>query len=110
ISAALGVNYEHPSGFYTNFTLSNTGGQESELQNLSIHNLAALTIDNPRAGYRSDHYEIYLYATNLFDDEFVTQQNLRAVNAGTGGVDNVPNPFFNISDPQIVGLSLLFRL
>lgn len=109
-TASAGFSYEHRSGLYTSWTMSYTDDAFSRVENLRSDRTDDFLLLNARAGYRADRYEVYVYATNLLDEEFVLENDRFAVDLDTGAVNAVDFPTYNISDPQIIGASLIFNL
>ncbi|MEM7280501.1 MAG: TonB-dependent receptor [Pseudomonadota bacterium] len=50
-SASGGFNYEHESGFYTNWTISYNGSQYSDVTNLPVDQVGGYAIVNSRIGW-----------------------------------------------------------
>ncbi|MEO1079691.1 MAG: TonB-dependent receptor [Pseudomonadota bacterium] len=109
-TASAGFSYEHRTGLYTSWTISYTGEAFSDVENLGTDTTDDFFLLNARAGYRADRFEVYVFATNLLDEEFLLENDRFAVDLDTGEVNAVGVPSYNISDPQIIGASLVFEL
>ncbi|MEM6826637.1 MAG: TonB-dependent receptor [Pseudomonadota bacterium] len=109
VTASGGFNYEHQSGFYISGSGSYTGETFSDVANLDANRNEDYFLVNARAGYRTGPVDVYVFANNLFDEEFVTRRDFAAVNTGTGGIDVRPNARFQISQPRIAGLGVQAR-
>ncbi|MEM6741289.1 MAG: TonB-dependent receptor [Pseudomonadota bacterium] len=100
VTAALGVSYTDPSGFFVSGTASYTG---SYFSTGSIDNDPALEVDaftrvDVQAGYAFDGGRVVFYADNLFDSDHVTS----LVNRGFGS-----DPIEAIvSEPRRFGVEL----
>ena len=106
VTAAAGFNYEHDSGFYTSWSASYRGSQESDVTNLAVNAVGSYTLVNARLGYRADRWTIYAFANNLFDERFTTRKEFTRVNTASGAVTTVPNARFQINEPRIAGLAI----
>ncbi|MEM6914514.1 MAG: hypothetical protein AAF511_11120, partial [Pseudomonadota bacterium] len=140
-SFTVGGNYEHPSGVFANANVAYTGDREGSLFNIDESNftqlqaegvdpdgvdlntiplntltegLEARTLLNAQIGYRNDRFALYVYGTNLLDDnnpiliEFAGVQNVP--NAGgltlTNGFVPVLEPLQVFGPPRVVGVNL----
>lgn len=142
LSFTIGANYEHPSGFFTNASVAYTGARESDLFNLDENDFAAYSdfldtipgrdtpdprldtfterldsriVSNARIGYTQDTFSIYIYGTNLFNDQTpIGIGGGTVVGAGTAltgtiatnGVNLTNSPSQTFAPPRIVGLGL----
>ena len=109
VTASGGFNYEHQSGFYISGSGSYTGETFSDVANLDATRNEDYFLVNARAGYRTGPVDVYVFANNLFDEEFVTRRDFAAGNTGTVGIDVRPNARFLISHPRIAGLGVQAR-
>ncbi|MEM0928723.1 MAG: TonB-dependent receptor [Pseudomonadota bacterium] len=106
VTAAVGFAYEHPSGFFLTSNAAYTGRQYSDVENFDIEKADDFVLVNGRFGYRHEFFDISLFANNLFDDRFVTSQNIVNVNTNTGVVDPIGNPRFVVNDPRLWGIEM----
>ena len=90
----IGAQYRHESGFYARADLIGYGKMYLEKANEYSRN--AYEIVNAKIGYEMEHFDIYLYAKNLFDKEYDSDGYY-------GGVYTI------YSDPGEVGLQLVCR-
>lgn len=113
-TASFGLSYSHSSGVYTNWTISHQSEQFSDVENLEIDEADAYTIVNARLGYRVNQFEVFVYASNLFDDRAVTQSDLSAVDT-TAASPTFGQPTFRpqrpvfINEPRTVGGGVRWR-
>lgn len=91
---ALAAQYRDPGGFFGRFELSGFGTYFFDQTNDAKQNPFALV--NVRLGYEFDDFGVYLYANNLFDQDYFTT----ALNTGTGQFAGYPG------DGQVFGLQV----
>lgn len=60
--------YRHPVGIFTNLSYVGTG--EMYLDKKNVYKRDAYGVVNAKVGYETDHLDIYVYADNLFDEEY----------------------------------------
>ncbi|MEM6413369.1 MAG: TonB-dependent receptor [Pseudomonadota bacterium] len=142
LSFNVGANYQHSSGFFTNASVAYTGARESEILNLGEENftefknefsdeldgrpvenltqrLEARVLATARIGYTEDRFSIYVYGTNLFNDQtpiFTNFANvvqnppteLQAAGAQilSNGFQANPGANQTFGPPRIVGIGL----
>ncbi|MEM8985093.1 MAG: TonB-dependent receptor [Pseudomonadota bacterium] len=106
ITAALGVVYNHPSGFFASGDASYAGSRFSDVENLAQDEVDAYTLVNGRIGYRTDLWEVSLFADNLFDERFANLQNLFRVSTSTGVVAPNGLQLFDVNEPRLWGVEL----
>ncbi len=94
-NASFGLNYQHISGLFTDWTVSYSDGQYSDVQNRNVNETDSYTLVNARLGYSTDLFDVVLFANNLFDERVTTRQDVTTA-----------QPFFNVNDPRVVGLEL----
>lgn len=91
----IGAQYRHGSGFYSRVDLIGYG--EMFLDRANEYSRDAYEIVNLKIGYETEHYDIYLYGKNIFDEEYNSE----------GYYDG----FYTLySEPGEVGLQATFRL
>jgi iron complex outermembrane receptor protein len=90
----IGAQYRHESGFYARADLIGYGKMYFDKAN--EYSRDAYEIVNAKIGYEAEHFDIYLYAKNLFDKEYDS--------------DEYYSGFYTIySDPREIGLQLVYR-
>lgn len=90
----LAAQYRDPGGFFGRLELSGFGTYFFDQTNDVKQNPFALV--NVRIGYEFDEFGVYLYANNLFDQDYFTT----ALNTGTGQFAGYPG------DGQVFGLQV----
>jgi iron complex outermembrane receptor protein len=90
----IGAQYRHYSGFYARGDLIGYGKMYFDRAN--NYSRDAYEIVNAKIGYEAEHFDIYLYAKNLFDKEYDSDEYW-------GGMYTI------YSDPGEVGLQLVHR-
>ena len=88
-SANAGFTYSPASGFFLNMNANYNSKSHSVVNPGSIAGLDPIiggrTLVNGKVGYETEHYGFYLYANNLFDEEYVvapdTGQNFEQLGA-----------------------------
>lgn len=104
----LSASYTHPTGFYARADLSAVGkttffdgGRPSPATAFPVRD--AYAVVNARAGYNvNDKLEVYAYANNLNDEEYLTF--LRSTNLGFGVYS-----IGTFNDPRSFGAGLRYR-
>lgn len=89
----LGAVYRHSSGIFVSAGLAGYGEIYLEKQNQNKRD--AFELINAKVGYEMEHFDIYLYAENLFDEEYDSL--------------NYYGYYHNYSPPREVGLQLAYR-
>ncbi len=90
----IGAQYRHELGFYARVDLVGYG--EMFLDKFNRYSREAFQIVNAKIGYETDHFDIYLYGKNIFDEEYDS----------VGYYDGYYTVY---SDPGEVGLQLTYR-
>ncbi len=117
ISLSLGVSYEHVSGFFANGSLSYSGSQESQIFNLNEDDFSSFgpsftervgdrTTVNGRIGYGNDLYSMYLYGTNIFDEDAPLDRLLATVERTDSRVVPRAAPIQNVLAPRAFGIGI----
>ncbi|MEM0911494.1 MAG: TonB-dependent receptor [Pseudomonadota bacterium] len=136
LSFSIGGNYEHPSGFFVNASISYIDEQFDGVDNLQEDDFRAafeafnqangtdLNVDfggtlteviesridlTARIGYQGDEYEIYVFGTNLLDDESVTNVNYGSVSPITGElvlIGSTQETVATVNRPRVIGLGI----
>ena len=87
----IGLTYRAEQGYYASVDICGYGDMYLDLANK--YKRDAYELVNAKVGYEQEHYDIYLYAKNLFDKEYdkVTARNIV------------------YADPREIGVQLTFR-
>ena len=75
VSISLGGTWRHPTGWNGSLDVIHTGGYTSFISAEPVSNVDAFTLVDGRFGYRADHWEMYVFAENIFDEDYVTDAN-----------------------------------
>ncbi len=90
----LGAQYRHRSGFYARADMAGYGKMYFDKGNMFSRD--SYEVVNARIGYEAENYDIYLYAENLFDEEYDSEGHY-------GGYYTI------YSEPKEIGLQLVYR-
>lgn len=129
-SFSVGFDYNHASGFVARAdanwtddsysvtdndplrteTLLSTNGLEIEACTAEPCNDPATILDdrlivNAKLGYQAERWSVFLFARNLFDEDYVTQVQPFALNAVTGEVGRIARG----GEPRVVGVEFNFK-
>ena len=125
----LGGSYDHVSGFYANASFTYVGTQFSGIDNLDSDDFRRAFIDagldgdlgaqfteeledrtdlTARIGYNAENYSVYVFGTNLLNDEELTSVNFGSVNSESGRVAlSIPgNVFATANTPRAYGVGV----
>ncbi|MEM7704872.1 MAG: TonB-dependent receptor [Pseudomonadota bacterium] len=105
---AVGVSYEHPSGFYTNWSANYRSDQFSEVANLAVNEVESATLINGRVGYRFKQWNVYAFANNALDDRFATERGFATIDTATGVLTPNASPSYRINFPRVAGVAVEF--
>lgn len=72
LTAALGGTYTLDDGWFVSADASYTSSAFSDIANTPVLKSDARVLVNARAGYRNEHFEVFGYARNLFDETYAT--------------------------------------
>ncbi|HBT89711.1 MAG TPA: TonB-dependent receptor [Desulfobacter sp.] len=90
----VGAQYRHPSGFYARTDLIGYG--EMYFDKANAFSRGSYEIVNAKVGYETEHFDIYLYGKNIFDERYDS--------------DGYYGAYYNIySDPGEYGLQVVYR-
>ena len=109
VTGSAGFSYRHATGFFITANASYTGAQFSDIENFDVERADDFILVNARVGYRTDWIEASFFANNLFDNRFITSQNLANVNSDTGQVTAVNDPRFIVNNPILFGGEIRFE-
>ncbi|MFV0472790.1 MAG: TonB-dependent receptor [Pikeienuella sp.] len=100
ITAGLGVEYQHHSGFFGSAMASYSGGFYStgSVDNDPMLKVSDFAFVNARLGYRHDNWELVGYVDNVFDNDYVT--SLSGTSYGAPPTEAV------VSEPRTYGVEL----
>jgi iron complex outermembrane receptor protein len=104
-SATLGFDYTVPVGngsLVAHADSSFRSGYNSDTSNSLYTKIAGYGVTNARIGYHVNHWEIDLFARNLFDAEYITALTIQTGNSGL--ILGQPG------DPRIVGVTVRHTL
>ncbi|MEO1044565.1 MAG: TonB-dependent receptor [Pseudomonadota bacterium] len=107
---SFGFNYTSDSGFFVNANGAFSTEQFSEVANLPENLGDPIMLVNGRIGYRSDNWEIAIFANNLFNERALTRPLVSTVDPATGTPTLNDQPSFTSTDRSVIGISLGWRL
>lgn len=90
----LGAHYRHPTGFTARVDLIGYGEMYFDKNNNFSRD--PYQIVNMKVGYETEHFDIYLYGKNVFDEDYSSYGTYSGY-------------YTNYSDPGEVGLQLTYR-
>ncbi|PIE48221.1 MAG: TonB-dependent siderophore receptor [Gammaproteobacteria bacterium] len=94
----VGVNYEHPSGFFTNVDIRHEGERNLyHTINQRLDKSDGHTLVNLKLGYRFSGWEFYGFANNVTDEEYVVMYMGR-MNGAWG----------TFNEPRLVGVGMSY--
>lgn len=93
-TASVGAHYQHSTGIFANGSLSYVDEAWANIDNVDPYYLDDRLLLDAKIGYQADHWSVYLYGTNLLDDEYLERMWAEAGN-GYGAV---------VGKPRIVGI------
>ncbi|MEL7451958.1 MAG: TonB-dependent receptor, partial [Pseudomonadota bacterium] len=132
VTFTIGGSYNHRSGLFADASLNFTGSAETGVENLREEDLInpavpiigpitvfdpavvagfdetsdSRTVVNLRLGYRHDRFTLSAFATNLFDDSGLLNQNFATVLPESGSLNLFETPNFTLQQPQTFGVQL----
>ena len=99
----IGTQYRHNNGFFGRIAL--TGVDEFYFDNTHDQKSDSYTITNARIGYEAQEWEVYLWASNLFDEEYATR-GFYFANEPTYSIEE---QYVRLGDPRQVGVTARMR-
>lgn len=91
----IGAQYRHQDGYYARVDLNGYGKMYFDKANQFSRD--AYELVNAKIGYEAEHFDLYLYAKNLFDKEYDS--------------DGYYSGYYTIySPPREIGINLVWRL
>lgn len=126
LTFTIGGDWEGNSGLFGNASLSYTSEVEASVLNISNADLRQALIalgENPdfardlesrgeerydltgRFGWRNDQFQVYLFGSNLLDNDNYTSQGFANVGAQSGTV-NLQTPNFIVQSPRVIGAGI----
>ena len=88
---SIGAQYRARNGFYAGADLTGVG--DTYLERTNTYKRDAYLLVNSKVGYESENWDIYLYAKNIFDEDY-------SMEAAT---------YKNYSEPREIGAKLTYR-
>ena len=95
-TVSIGANYTHVSGFFGGFTYRWTDETYSVVSSPDITRISSRSILDLKTGYRAKHWSVYLWATNLLDDDY----ELHVEDSTLWGIDG----YGVMGQPRVVGI------
>jgi outer membrane receptor protein involved in Fe transport len=89
VTVAVGGTYRLPNGFFVSADASHQGKSYSDFANTT--EIDERTLVNTRIGYSTDGFEVFAFARNLFDEDYVISRTTNA--SGTASVPGEPFTF-----------------
>lgn len=86
VTASLGANYEHQSGWFVGGDVAFTDGfySKGDVLNRPAYAVDSFAIANAQAGYRGDRFAFTVYAKNLLDEKYLTAISSSGATASVG--------------------------
>ncbi|MEM7077848.1 MAG: TonB-dependent receptor [Pseudomonadota bacterium] len=98
-NAAVGVNWENEQGWFGAATMSYVDSTFTEINAPDVTAIGARKLLSGRFGYAGDRWEVYLWGTNLLDDEY----ELGLFDGTTFGL---PGAYGRVGRPRSAGLGV----
>ncbi|PAW63412.1 MAG: hypothetical protein B9S38_17545 [Verrucomicrobiia bacterium Tous-C4TDCM] len=95
-TASLLIDYQNPSGWFGNLTLALADGSYSDVRNPEATALESRELLSARCGYSWDHVRLYVFGSNLLDDEYALRRAVNARNRSTTSG--------NVGKPRMIGI------
>lgn len=92
VAANIGANYRNNEGYFVGGNISYTGSQYGDSEN--TRKIDAFTVVNVKTGYEEKDWAIYLYANNLFDNDYV--------------LNSYSDEKYELGDSRVVGFNLKY--
>lgn len=113
-SFTLGVVYESSSGLFGSASFNYRSSAESDIFNLGPEELGGNLTErvgssallNAQVGYRSTHYTVSVFATNLLDEDEFETINFAGVGLLNGSDGFLDQAIFGTRQPRTFGMSL----
>ncbi len=100
-NASLGVNWESGQGWYGSATYVYVDKAFTEVADPELTELGERNLLSGRLGYAGEHWRVYLWGTNLLDDEY----ELGLFDGNTFGL---PGAYGRVGAPRSAGLGVQF--
>jgi len=107
-SLSTGFSYEFGERWFVDTNLNHSDGQFSAIENLPANQIGSYTIVNARLGYRHDHFTVYAFANNLFDENYLTRANFQSIIPDSGELNTLDPGSVNLGAPRVAGVALEF--
>ena len=129
ISFTIGANWEGDNGFFANADFTLIGESESAVQNIDNNDIRAAFTDlgldpdlasnqtttsdtrtslSARFGWSNDSMSLYVFGTNLLDEDSIATQTIANVGAEDGTLDFRNQPSFTLQQPRTIGAGVEF--
>ncbi|MEM9158564.1 MAG: TonB-dependent receptor [Verrucomicrobiota bacterium] len=126
LTATLGINWVSENGLFGDASLSYTGRTESTVPNISNEDLRqALTNIGAdpnlagnytptgetrtdltgRFGWSNERYQLYVFGSNLLDEDSYTSRTFATVSSLTGQL-SLTDPSFTVQRPRLLGVGM----
>ncbi|MEM1051522.1 MAG: TonB-dependent receptor [Pseudomonadota bacterium] len=103
---SVGFTYESESGFFVNANGAYTGSQFADVANLPENLGDEIILVNGRVGYRTERFEVAVFANNLFNERALTRPLVSTVDPTTGVPTLNDQPSFTSTDPSVIGVQV----
>jgi len=81
-TASIMADYQHPSGWFGNIAFIVADTSYSDLRNPETTSLESRQLLSTRIGYAWESCRLYLFGSNLLDDEFALQRSVNSISNG----------------------------
>ncbi len=126
LTFTVGGDWQSESGFFANASFTYTGGAQSGIPNIDNNDLRQGLIDigadpdlagdlaetssartdlTARLGWQNNILEIYVFGTNLLDDDGFSSRSFASVGGNNGQV-LLSDPVFSLQKPRVLGVGL----
>ncbi|MEM8988739.1 MAG: TonB-dependent receptor [Pseudomonadota bacterium] len=114
VTLSVGSSYEHDSGLFGSASLSYSSGYFSDVFNLGpdelgggrTEKIGSSTMVNASLGYQYKNLKITGFVTNLFEEDEFESVNFAGPGILNGTASLVSQPFTEIRQPRVFGVSL----
>ncbi len=93
VSLSFGADYRHPSGFVARADAAYTGERFSDPENNADGEMDSYWVTNAKIGYEQERWSAFVYARNLFDEDYPAQIQTTVLQART-------------AEPRVVGIEI----
>ncbi|MEM9622540.1 MAG: TonB-dependent receptor, partial [Pseudomonadota bacterium] len=100
-NASLGINWQSGRGWYGAATYTYVDSTFTEISAPDITEISERNLVSGRFGYATDHWRVYVWGTNLLDEEY----ELGLFDGTTFGL---PGAYGRVGPPRTAGLGVQF--